>query len=59
MSNSYFIKGGTVVSVDDQVGNQTDCHILVENGTITKIGKDIEAPDGIPVIDATECIVSP
>lgn len=59
MSNSYFIKGGTVVPIDDVIGNQTNCHILVENGTLTRIGQDVEAPVDIPVIDATDCIVSP
>lgn len=59
MANSYFIKGGTVVSVDDTIGTQTDCHVLVENGIITAVGKHIEAPAGVPTIDATDCIVSP
>ena len=59
MANSYFIKGGWVVSVDDEIGNQSDCHVLVEDGIIKAVGKDIQAPDSIPVIDASDCIVSP
>lgn len=59
MANSYLIKGGTVVSVDDKIGTQSDCDILVENGTITAVGQALSAPNGVPVIDATECIVSP
>lgn len=58
-ANSHLIKNGTVVSIDDKTGVQRNCDVLVENGTITAIGKDLQAPEGVPVIDATDCIVSP
>ncbi|KAH8893600.1 Metallo-dependent hydrolase [Thozetella sp. PMI_491] len=59
MANSYLIKSGTVVSIDNSIGVQPNCDILVENGTITAVGKDLTAPPGIPIIDASDCIVSP
>jgi len=59
MENSYLIKGGTVVSIDHKIGTQSNCDILVENGTITAVGKALRGPEGIPTIDATDCIVSP
>lgn len=59
MANSYFIQGGTVVSVDDKIGVQSKCDIVVENGIITQVGKGLKAPAGLPVIDASESIVSP
>ena len=59
MTNSCPIKSGTVVSVDDTIGTQPDCDILVESGTITAVGKDLSAPTGVPLIDASDCIVSP
>lgn len=59
MTNSYFIKGGTVVSVDDKIGTQPNCDVLVEDGTITAVGKGLANPSGVPVIDASDCIVSP
>lgn len=59
MENSYFIKNGTVVSVDESVGVQHNCNILVRDGVIAAIGSDILSPEGMKEIDATDHIVSP
>ncbi|KEF58412.1 uncharacterized protein A1O9_06338 [Exophiala aquamarina CBS 119918] len=57
--NSHLIQNATVVSVDDKVGVRYGCDILVEDGVITAIDSDLKPPSGVPIIDASECIVSP
>lgn len=58
-ANSYHIKNGTVVSIDDKIGVQYNYDVLVEDGTITAIGSNLTTPSGVPIIDATGCIISP
>src|SRR5215471_17354296 len=56
-SSSMLIKGGTVLTAIRGTLENTD--ILIENGKITKIGKNLSAPTGARVIDATGKFVSP
>lgn len=53
--SSLLIKNGTVVTADSEEVND----VLIENGKITKIGKNIEAPKDVKVIDATGKFVCP
>jgi 5-methylthioadenosine/S-adenosylhomocysteine deaminase len=52
------LKGGTVVSMDPQVGIQTGCDIHVRDGTIIAIGPHLQAPTAT-VIDASHMIAMP
>ncbi len=52
------IKGGVVMSMDDQVGNFAVGDVLVEGGTIVEVGANIEAPEAA-VIEANGKIVIP
>lgn len=54
----YLIKGGSVVSVDEAIGNVEGTDIHIRNGVIVAIGANIEAP-GAEVIDASQMIVMP
>jgi len=52
---SVFIKGGTIVNADRQfVGD-----VLCENGKIVAVGENLEVPEGIRVVDATDRYVIP
>ena len=51
IASRILIRGATVISMDGEVGNLPKGDILVENGTITAIGLNLEA-DGAEVIDA-------
>src|SRR5215468_4049012 len=55
--NVVLIKNGTVLTAIKGTLENTD--ILIENGKITKIGKNLAAPAGAKVIDATGKFVSP
>lgn len=54
---SVLIKNGTVITVTKGTTENTD--VLVTNGKITQIGKNITAPPGAKVIDATGMHVMP
>lgn len=54
----YLIKGGSLVTVDDTLGNIEGGDIHVRNGEIVAIGTNLEAP-GAEVIDASRMIVMP
>ncbi|HMT00096.1 MAG TPA: amidohydrolase, partial [Saprospiraceae bacterium] len=51
------IKGGTVLTITQGVKEQTD--VLVLNGKIAGIGKNLQGPNGIKSIDATGLYVMP
>jgi len=56
-SQGYAIRGGTVLTM---AGPRIhDGIVLVKNGKIEKIGKDIAIPPGWPVIDARDYVVMP
>jgi 5-methylthioadenosine/S-adenosylhomocysteine deaminase len=54
----YLIRGGTVVSVDPHIGTQHGCDVLIRNGEIIAVGRDLPAR-GIRHIDAKRMIVMP
>jgi imidazolonepropionase-like amidohydrolase len=54
---SVLIKGGTLLTVTKGTLEGTD--LLIKDGRITQIGKNIPAPQGVKVIDATGMYVMP
>jgi dihydropyrimidinase len=52
---SLLIRNGEIVTV----GSRVSADVYVENGTITRIGKNLEAPPNAEVIDATGKLVFP
>ncbi len=54
---SVLIKNGTVLTITK--GNLDNTDVLVKDGKISQIGKNIAAPAGIKVIDATGLFVMP
>lgn len=57
--DSWLIKDGYVITMDDGLGNLDDGDVLVENGKITKIAQDIKSKQGTKVINARGKIVIP
>ncbi len=51
------IKNGTLLTITNGTLENTD--ILVQNGKISKIGKNIKAPNGVDIIDADGKFVMP
>ena len=56
MTTKTLIRGGTVVSMDPQIGDLTG-DVLIEDDKIVSVEQNISAD--ADVIDATECIVIP
>ena len=54
---SVLLRGGTVHTVTGGVLEDTD--VLVEDGTITRIGQGLSAPRGVEVVDVTGKHVTP
>lgn len=54
----YLIKGGSLVTVDEALGNIEGGDIHVRNGEIVAIGTNLDAPSA-EVIDASKMIVMP
>jgi len=54
---SVLIENGTVLTITD--GTLENADILIENGIITDIGRDLQAPGGVETIDATGKYVMP
>jgi len=52
---ALLIRNGEIVTV----GSRARADIFVENETVTRIGKNLEAPAGVEVIDATGKLVFP
>ncbi|WP_151789002.1 amidohydrolase family protein [Acinetobacter seifertii] len=52
------IRGATILSMDETIGNLVRGDILIENGTIIAVGENIEAEDAA-VIDASNMIAMP
>lgn len=57
---AVLVRGGTIVSVDDAVGNLVG-DVLIEGDVIVAVGPDLaaRAPAGTVVVDAADCIVLP
>ncbi|GHJ38482.1 amidohydrolase family protein [Streptomyces sp. TS71-3] len=58
MSDTLLIRGGTVMTVDPHLGDIDTGDVLVEDGRISAVGKDLRA-DGARLIDASDMIVMP
>jgi 5-methylthioadenosine/S-adenosylhomocysteine deaminase len=58
VSNRTLIKGGIVLTQDDELGELPNADILIEDDRIAAIGPNLDA-DGATVIDATGDIVIP
>jgi 5-methylthioadenosine/S-adenosylhomocysteine deaminase len=58
VSERTLIRGGIVLTQDPELGEMNGADVLVEDGTIAAVGKDLSA-DGARVIDATGDIVIP
>lgn len=56
-TGSVLIQNGTLITITDGVKENTD--ILIQNGKIKQIGKNISAPSGVKVVDATGQYVMP
>lgn len=53
------LKGGTVLSLDPQIGTLPVGDVLIEGNKIVQVGKDIQPGAGTEVIDAARMIVMP
>jgi 5-methylthioadenosine/S-adenosylhomocysteine deaminase len=58
MNNAMLIRGGTVLTVDPELGDLPRGDVLVQDDRIVAVGRDLSA-DGALVIDATNMIVMP
>ncbi|HKD99786.1 MAG TPA: amidohydrolase family protein [Planctomycetota bacterium] len=56
LQDRLVVKGGRILPVS---GPETEGSVLVENGRIVAVGKDVEAPYDAKVIDATGKVVFP
>ena len=52
------IQGGFVASQDPEYGDQPDTDVLIEDGGIVAVGKNLDVGDA-ELTDATNCIVLP
>jgi cytosine/adenosine deaminase-related metal-dependent hydrolase len=57
-SSTTLIRGGTVLSVDPQIGDLDRGDVLIQDDRIVAVGKDLPA-EGAQVVDATGMIVMP
>jgi len=55
--NSIAITGGRVLTVSH--GVIENCTVLVENGKIAAVGREVKVPQGVQVIDARGKVVMP
>lgn len=55
---TFLIRGGYVVSMDDAIGNLREADVLVQNGVIVAVGPGLPSR-GAQVIDASRMIVLP
>ena len=53
------IKGGTILSMDENIGDRANADILIEDGKIDQIGENLVVRDGVETIDASDKIVMP
>ncbi|OAA56301.1 Metal-dependent hydrolase, composite domain protein [Niveomyces insectorum RCEF 264] len=62
MARSWLFRNAMVVSVDKAIGTVHNCDVLVEDGTITRVGRGLVLPstsEGVEEIDASNAILSP
>ena len=56
---AHLIRGGTLVSTDAEVGDHASADILVADGVIRNIGRDLAAPEDAEILDAGDMVVMP
>jgi cytosine/adenosine deaminase-related metal-dependent hydrolase len=56
---STLIRHGYVLTLDPALGDLPDTDVLIEGNTITRVGRDLEAPSHANVLDARNRIVMP
>lgn len=56
---NFLIRNVQVLSMDEEIGDPERSSVLVENGLIKEISPQINAPEGITVIDGTDGILLP
>lgn len=54
---SVLIKNGTVITITN--GNKSDTDVLIKDGIIKEIGKNLSAPNGVETVDAEGKYVMP
>ncbi|MEQ6333961.1 amidohydrolase family protein [Sphingobium sp. MK2] len=54
----YLVRGGHIISMDDEAGDFPSGDVLIDDGRIIAVGNDIDAADA-EVIDAADMIVMP
>ena len=59
VGRSILIKRGYVLTLDPTLGDLPDTDVLIEGETITRVGRDLEAPAHANVLDARNRIVIP
>lgn len=52
------LRGATVVTMDETLGDLASADVLIEDGKVSRIGPDLDAP-GADVIDVEGCLVLP
>ncbi len=57
LAQDLFIRGGTVITITS--GDLSDTDVLIRDGKIVEIGQNLEAPEGVRVIDARGRFVMP
>ena len=55
----FLVRGGYVVSMDSRLGDMPMADVLVVDGRIAEVGRNLSAPAGAAVIDGSGMIVSP
>lgn len=56
-AQDLLIRGGTVLTITN--GDLPDTDVLIRNGKIAEIGQNLDAPDGVRVIDAQDRFIMP
>ena len=52
-----FLRNGRVIDPSQKLDEITS--VLVQDGRITSIGRDVSAPDGAEIVDATDLVIAP
>src|SRR5690606_27261031 len=56
---NFLIRNVHILSMDEEIGDPKRSSVLVENGLIKEISPQINAPEGITIIDGTDGILLP
>ncbi|KIW91615.1 uncharacterized protein Z519_07583 [Cladophialophora bantiana CBS 173.52] len=59
MAAKYIIKNATVVSMDENIGNVSNCDVLIEDGIIKAVAPGLPHSSDHTIIDGTDAIISP